>query len=87
MRKGLEEFLYENGIRYFVVDNEQLNRSYPQDIHKSSMETYYIGNYPVIILVRDHKLSEQIWDFRVGYPGNGAYLDFHKRHGSITTFW
>lgn len=82
VRRGLEEFLYENGIRYFVVDNEQLNRSHPHDIHKSSMDTYYIGNNPVTILVRDYQLSEQIWDFRVGYPGNGTYLDFHKRHGS-----
>lgn len=36
---------------------------------------------PVTVLARCPELSEQVWSGQVGYPGDGRYLEFHKRHG------
>ncbi|MEZ4316072.1 MAG: 1,4-alpha-glucan branching protein domain-containing protein [Myxococcota bacterium] len=36
---------------------------------------------PVTVLARCPDVSEQVWSGEVGYPGDGRYLEFHKRHG------
>jgi 1,4-alpha-glucan branching enzyme len=33
---------------------------------------------PVEVLVRDPRSSAQVWNRHGGYPGSGAYLEFHK---------
>lgn len=33
------------------------------------------------VLARHPEVSEQVWSGEVGYPGDGRYLEFHKRHG------
>ena len=33
------------------------------------------------VLARSPHVSEQVWSGAVGYPGDGRYLEFHKRHG------
>jgi 1,4-alpha-glucan branching enzyme len=33
------------------------------------------------VLARCPELSEQVWSGKIGYPGDGRYLEFHKRHG------
>jgi 1,4-alpha-glucan branching enzyme len=30
---------------------------------------------------RHPRVSEQVWSGSIGYPGNGVYLEFHKKHG------
>jgi 1,4-alpha-glucan branching enzyme len=30
---------------------------------------------------RHPRVSEQVWSGAIGYPGNGVYLEFHKKHG------
>ena len=35
---------------------------------------------PVGILTRDPQTSLQVWSGEYGYPGDGNYLDFHKKH-------
>jgi 1,4-alpha-glucan branching enzyme len=35
----------------------------------------------VAALARDPKICEQVWSGTVGYPADGAYLEFHKKHG------
>ena len=92
-RRGLEEFLAENGISYFFIDQEQFKKASPEGIDKTPWSTYSISNpsikeNPVTAFVRDTGLSEQIWNFEKGYPGNGDYLDFHKKHwGSGNRYW
>jgi 1,4-alpha-glucan branching enzyme len=34
------------------------------------------------VLARDMKTCEQVWSGAIGYPADGAYLEFHKRHGA-----
>lgn len=39
-------------------------------------------------LSRHPEVSEQVWSGEVGYPGDGRYLEFHKRHhGDGLRYW
>lgn len=92
-RKGVEQFLSENDLEFFVLDTHQILNAWPPDIQKTSMETYFVGTEkiakkPVSIFCRDINLSKQVWDHDGGYPGDGTYLDFHKKHGeSKHRYW
>lgn len=109
-RKGVEEFLGENGIRYFIVDTHLLRggqavgvyldrfsalkrlwqnfedqyRPAEEDINKSPHRLYYAasreGVAPVAFFTRDPETGLQVWSGEHGYPGDGSYLDFHKKH-------
>ena len=38
--------------------------------------------------MRDIQLSRQVWEHKIGYPGDSAYLDFHKKHlGGWHRYW
>lgn len=39
------------------------------------------GPASLVALARHPEVSEQVWSGRVGYPGDGRYLEFHKREG------
>ncbi len=111
MRKGIEEFLHEEGIEYFVVDShllkggkaigvyihrfealkqlwKQFEREYIVDVagvEKSAYEVYLVssspdGDKPVAVFSRDPETGLQVWSGQWGYPGDGYYLDFHKKH-------
>ena len=110
-RKGVEEFLSENGIDYFIIDaallrggkaigvyidrfkalqrlwgqfekeyeprGEDENR-YPHELHLVSSAVE--GKRPVAVFTRDPDTGLQVWSGEHGYPGDGNYLDFHKKH-------
>ncbi|HET6201466.1 MAG TPA: 1,4-alpha-glucan branching protein domain-containing protein [Planctomycetota bacterium] len=38
------------------------------------------GGGRAAVLVRDPRTTLQVWSREHGYPGDGAYLEFHKRH-------
>jgi 1,4-alpha-glucan branching enzyme len=110
LRKGVEEFLSENGIKYFIVDThllmggeavgvyqarfkalqmlwETFKTQYkpePLKKEKSPYEAYLIGSNPAIepvtVFTRDPKTSVQLWSAEHGYPGDGWYLEFHKKN-------
>ena len=109
-RKGIEEFLSENGIEYFVVDShllkggqaigvyldrfsalKQLWKNFEsqytpieENVEKSPHRLYYAasreGAAPVTFFTRDPETGLQVWSGEHGYPGDGSYLDFHKKH-------
>lgn len=109
-RKGVESFLSENGIRYFIVDThllkggktqgvyidrfdalKQLWKNFESQYHPAEEDTaktphklYYVagaeGKAPVAFFTRDEETGVQVWSGEHGYPGDGAYLDFHKKH-------
>jgi 1,4-alpha-glucan branching enzyme len=113
-RKGMDEFLGENGIEYFVVDShllkggeaigvyinrfEALRRLWAQfadqykpreeDTERSPYELYLVSSIPPellsytppAVLTRDPRSGLQVWSGEHGYPGDGRYLDFHKKH-------
>jgi 1,4-alpha-glucan branching enzyme len=39
------------------------------------------GAGEVVAFARHPGVSEQVWSREVGYPGDGAYLEFHKKRG------
>jgi 1,4-alpha-glucan branching enzyme len=109
LRKGVEEFLSENGIDYFIIDNAllkggkaigvymdrfdalktlwgQFEKEYAprkEEIDKTPREVYLVGTEgkkPVAIFTRDPDTGLQVWSGEWGYPGDGNYLDFHKKH-------
>ena len=58
----------------------------PTEFDKSPYEVYLVESTgrpekkPVAIFTRDPKTSLQVWSGEHGYPGDGLYLDFHKKH-------
>ncbi len=38
------------------------------------------GHAPIAVFARDPKTGLQVWSGDWGYPGDGNYLDFHKKH-------
>ncbi|MGB2769632.1 MAG: 1,4-alpha-glucan branching protein domain-containing protein [Candidatus Zixiibacteriota bacterium] len=109
LRKGIEEFVSENGMDYFFIDSALLkggkaigvymdrfdalktlwgqfqNEYAPreEEIDKTPREVYLVGTEgkkPVAIFTRDPDTGLQVWSGEWGYPGDGNYLDFHKKH-------
>jgi len=109
-RKGVDEFLSENDIDFFIVDShllkggrsigvyldrfEALKRLWGQfekeykpreeDTAKTPREVYLVssaveGKKPTAIFTRDPDTGLLVWSGEHGYPGDGHYLDFHKK--------
>ncbi len=53
--------------------------SEPERGWRSPCELHRVGE--VTLLPRHRQLSEQVWSARIGYPGDGRYLEFHKKQG------
>lgn len=110
LRKGVEEFLSENGLHYFFIDShllkggraigvykdrfEALERLWerfaaqyqerPEEAEKSPYQVYLVSSAPEVkrplaVFTRDPKTGLQVWSGEWGYPGDGNYLDFHKK--------
>lgn len=113
LRKGIEEFLAENGLDYFVIDAHMLAGGKPigtygdrytalkhlfenaaahhektvPDGEDSPLQSYNVASpgapadmAPVAVFTRHERTSLQVWSGDYGYPGEGYYLDFHKKH-------
>jgi 1,4-alpha-glucan branching enzyme len=110
LRKGVEEFLSENQLDYFIIDSAllkggksigvyidrfealkqlwgQFEKQYKpreEEIDKTPREVYLVGSTeghkPVAVFTRDPETGLQVWSGEWGYPGDGNYLDFHKKH-------
>ncbi len=110
LRKGVDEFLSENGIEFFLIDSallkggksigayrdrfevlQKLFNQYetgalerPEEFDKTPREVYLVaskpeGKKPVAIFSRDPDTGVLVWSGEHGYPGDGHYLDFHKK--------
>jgi 1,4-alpha-glucan branching enzyme len=109
-RRGIEEFLSDAAISYFVVDSHLLEggkavgayldrfdglkeiwdrfmseyRETVVDEPRSPYESYAVSSFEgpktASIFTRDPKSALVVWSGEHGYPGDGNYLDFHKKH-------
>lgn len=110
LRKGVDEFLTENGLDFFIVDSAllkggksigvyidrfealkllwgQFEKSYTpraEEKDKTPREVYLIssspeGKKPTAIYTRDPETGLLVWSGEHGYPGDGHYVDFHKK--------
>ncbi|MFA6133884.1 MAG: 1,4-alpha-glucan branching protein domain-containing protein [Phycisphaerae bacterium] len=89
----LERHLIE-GSRSEWVRNEGWHRvgwdesaKYPARGWRSVNEPALVGSDgfgpgPVAAFGRDAQVCEQVWSGSIGYPADGSYLEFHKRHGA-----
>ncbi len=92
-RAGNEDFLAEQGLGWTVVDSHLLRAgdpAFPYGSDRAPEEVvepsgphprpYWIRQSPVAAFLRDARSAAQVWSRQGGYPGDGAFLDFHKRH-------
>lgn len=113
IRRGIEEFLSDEGLEYFFIDThllrggeamgtyaqrhpalrrlaERYARKYgeelrAEDLTRTANLPYRVASpvelpHPVHTFAREPAASLQVWSGEWGYPGDGWYLEFHKRH-------
>jgi len=92
-RPGNEQFLEEQRLQWTVLDAHLLRAGDPAFPYLSDLppeevaepggphpKPYWIRRSSVAALLRDARSAAQVWSRQGGYPGDGAFLDFHKRH-------
>jgi 1,4-alpha-glucan branching enzyme len=95
-RAGLEDHVAAAGFRYFFVGAHVARAGAPPDDYavphaftearavRSPYRTYRVSTSPplhdVHVLPRDPETAMLVWSRNDGYPGNGNYLEYHKRH-------
>lgn len=50
-------------------------------IHEPMMVNSDGGPARVTVMGRDPKVCEQVWSGSIGYPADGLFLEFHRKHG------
>lgn len=92
-RPGNEELLAEQGLQWTVLDAHLLRAGDPAFPYGSDLppeevdepggphpKPFWIRRSSVAAFLRDARTAAQVWSRQGGYPGDGAFLDFHKRH-------
>jgi len=86
-RQAIDEALAAAGIDYFLVDERQLRQSPPGYSRHSPNRVHWVkGNsaenpQSVAVFARDFATTARVWQHDGGYPGDPAYLEFHKKRG------
>ena len=76
---GVESFLQEANIRWFVLDAHGVMFGKPRPC-RSIYAPYYTPAGPAVVS-RDRDSSRQVWSAREGYPGHPAYREFYRDAG------
>jgi 1,4-alpha-glucan branching enzyme len=82
LREGIDYWLHNSGIDYFFVDAHGiLTAEILESKNKIDLNTNYGYNLEsgVSAFGRNKKSSRQVWDAKIGYPGNEYYMEFHKK--------
>lgn len=105
-RRGVEEFLADCGLRYFVTDAHLLQGGEAVSAYRDyypALRTVAVGAdhpayrrdrtpfRPYVVasrggageaaaFARNPQTTLPVWSREVGYPGDGWYLEFHKKH-------
>jgi 1,4-alpha-glucan branching enzyme len=94
MRAGVDELLYKAGIRYTFVDAHlvQGGQSLPPQLGpygqldsvqptNSSEAVYQVHELEsgLRVMARNQETALQVWSADYGYPGDGAYREFHRK--------
>lgn len=74
-----------NNGGWVKVDWEEAIK-YPERGWRSVQEPVRVASdgtldYDVFAFARDNTICEKVWSGDVGYPADGVYLEFHKKHG------
>ncbi|MBV8587720.1 MAG: DUF1957 domain-containing protein [Verrucomicrobia bacterium] len=76
---GLEEFIREAEIRWFVLDSHGLMFGTPRPRY-AIFAPCFTPSGPAAF-ARDRDSSRQVWSAQEGYPGDPAYRDFYRDIG------
>jgi 1,4-alpha-glucan branching enzyme len=76
---GLEEYLREAEIRWFVLDAHGLMFGNPRPRY-AIYAPCFTGAGPAVF-GRDRESAKQVWSAQEGYPGDPAYRDFYRDAG------
>ena len=85
-RSGIDQLLAAAGLQYFIVDARQLRSSAPDFARHSPCRLHWVdgrdtASAPVAMFTRDFETTARVWQHDTGYPGDPAYLEFHKKQG------
>ncbi len=76
--EGLNELWKQSQSKFQEVEFDEKQEREPYRVYWMDGTTG--DDDPVGILTRDSETSLQVWSGEYGYPGDGNYLDFHKKH-------
>ncbi len=77
--EGLDQILVGNGLRYSVLDGHGLLHALPRPRYGVFAPICSPGG--VAFFGRDGSSTLPVWSARDGYPGDGAYREFHRDLG------
>lgn len=76
---GVEEYLQEANIRWFILDTHGLLHATPRPRYSTFAPIYSPNG--VAAFGRDFDSSRQVWSKHEGYPGDPRYRDFYRDIG------
>lgn len=76
---GLDVYLKEAGIRYFIVDSHGILHSDPRPKYSVYAPIYCPTG--VAAFARDWESSKQVWSAKEGYPGDADYREYYRDIG------
>ncbi|HOU52551.1 MAG TPA: DUF1957 domain-containing protein [Myxococcota bacterium] len=82
--EGVEHFLADEDIRYFVVDSHCLLHARPTPVFGVYAPVFTPAG--VAAFGRDAESSKQVWSSKEGYPGDAYYREFYRDVGYDAPF-
>ncbi|MBU6411009.1 MAG: DUF1957 domain-containing protein, partial [Verrucomicrobia bacterium] len=76
---GVETFLQEADIRWFVLDTHGLLHARPRPRYGTFAPVFTPNG--IAAFGRDHASARQVWSKQEGYPGDARYRDFYRDIG------
>jgi 1,4-alpha-glucan branching enzyme len=77
--EGVEKMLTDAGLHYFLVDGYSILFARPRFCYRTYAPIF--RETGVVAFGLDHESSQQVWSFKVGYPGDLEYREFYKYLG------
>ncbi len=81
-RESVDYWLNNSGLEYFFVDSHGIiDAKMIQQRNEIGLSTDYGYKLKtgVSVFGRNRAISRQVWDAKIGYPGNEFYREFHKK--------
>lgn len=76
---GVETYLQEANIRWFIVDSHGLLHAHPRPRYGVFAPVFTPNG--IAVFGRDMESSRQVWSRTEGYPGDSRYRDFYRDIG------
>ncbi len=91
IRESIDYWVNNSSIEYFFVDSHGiLNAEIIEQNNEIGLNTNfgYVLETGVCVFGRNRNISRQVWDAKIGYPGDPYYCEFHRKdHESGINYW